>query len=119
MRNLTENARCVQLPSFQFRRAPNTFSQLDSALPEADKNVSFNPERRAPMVLDRGFVAAVLEGIEATLGELIERVESSELQSSLDVLQSRVTALRVSIEPRAKEAEGVEEAEEPVAVQAI
>ena len=37
------------------------------------------------MVLDTGFVAAVLEGIEATLGELIERVETSELQSSLDV----------------------------------
>ena len=35
------------------------------------------------MVLDTGFVAAVLEGIEATLGELIERVEISELQSSL------------------------------------
>jgi len=45
-------------------------------------------------VLDTGFVAAVLEGIEATLGELIERVATSELQSSLDVLQSRVTALR-------------------------
>ena len=71
------------------------------------------------MALDTGFVAAVLEGIEATLGELIERVETSELQSSLDVLQSRVTALRVSIEPPAEEPEGVEEAEEPVAVQAI
>ena len=71
------------------------------------------------MALDTGFVAAVLEGIEATLGELIERFETSELQSSLDVLQSRVTALRVSIEPPAEEPEGVEEAEEPVAVQAI
>ena len=71
------------------------------------------------MVLDTGFVVAVLEGIEATLGELIERVETSELQSSLDVIQSRVTALRVSIEPPAQEPEGVEEAEEPVAVQAI
>ena len=71
------------------------------------------------MVLDTGFVAAVLEGIEATLGELIERVETSELQSSLDVLQSRVTALRVSIEPPAQEPEGVEEPEEPVVVEAI
>jgi hypothetical protein len=51
------------------------------------------------MALDTGFVAAVLEGIEGTLGELIERVETSELRASLDVLQSRVTALRVSIEP--------------------
>ena len=32
---LTKNARCVELPLFQFRRAPNTFSQLDSALREA------------------------------------------------------------------------------------
>ena len=67
------------------------------------------------MVLDTGFVAAVLEGIEATLGELIERVETSELQSSLDVLQSRVTALRLSIQPPAQEP-AVKEPEEPVAV---
>ena len=71
------------------------------------------------MALDTGFVAAVLEGIEATLGELIERVETSELQSSLDVLQSRVTALRVSIEPPAQEPEAIEELEEPVAVESI
>ena len=70
-------------------------------------------------MLETGFVASALEGIEGTLGELIERVETSELQSSLDVLQSRVTALRLSIEPPAQEPEGVEEAEEPVAVQAI
>ena len=55
------------------------------------------------MALDTGFVAAVLEGIEGTLAELIERVETSELQASLDVLQNRVTALRVSIEPRESE----------------
>ena len=71
------------------------------------------------MVLDTGFVAAVLEGIEATLDELIERVETSELQSSLDVLQSRVTALRLSIEPPAQGPEGFEEPEESVAVEAI
>jgi hypothetical protein len=59
------------------------------------------------MALDTGFVAAVLEGIEGTLGELIERVDTSELQASLDVLQSRVTALRVSIEPAPHEAEGI------------
>jgi hypothetical protein len=50
------------------------------------------------MALDAGFVAAVLEGIEGTLEEVIERVETSELRASLDVLQSRVTALRVSLE---------------------
>ena len=70
------------------------------------------------MALDTGFVAAVLEGIEGTLGELIERVETSELRASLDVLQSRVTALRVSIEPPAREPEGIEEPEEPVPVEA-
>ena len=64
------------------------------------------------MALDAGFVAAVLEGIEGTLEEVIERVEPSELGASLDVLQTRVTALRVSIEPgegRA-DAEGCQEA---------
>ena len=70
-------------------------------------------------MLDTGFVAAVLEGIEATLDELIERVETSELQSSLDVLQSRVTALRLSIEPPAQEPEAAKEPEEPVAVEPI
>jgi hypothetical protein len=53
------------------------------------------------MALDAGFVAAVLEGIEGTLDEVIGRVVNTELQASLDVLQSRVTALRVSIEPPA------------------
>jgi len=71
------------------------------------------------MALDTGFIAAVLEGIEATLGELIERVETSELQSSLDVLQSRVTALRLAIEPWTQEPEAVKEPEEPASVEAI
>ena len=70
-------------------------------------------------MLDTGFVAAVLEGIEATLGELIERVETSELQSSLDVLQSRVTALRLSIEPLTQEPETVKEPQEPITMEAI
>jgi hypothetical protein len=47
------------------------------------------------------FKIEVLKGIEGTLEEVIERVEISELRASLDVLQSRVTALRVSIEPGA------------------
>ena len=51
------------------------------------------------MALDAGFVAVVLEGIEGTLEEVIARVDISELRASLDVLQSRVTALRLSIEP--------------------
>ena len=70
------------------------------------------------MALDTGFVAAVLEGIEGTLDELIERVETSELQASLDVLQSRVTALRVSIEPPRQEPVGIEAPEGPVPVEA-
>ncbi len=70
------------------------------------------------MALDTGFVAAVLEGIEGTLAELIERVETSELQASLDVLQSRVTALRVSIEPPARGPVEIERPEDPVPVEA-
>lgn len=66
------------------------------------------------MALDAGFVAAVLEGIEGTLDEVMERVDNSELKASLDVLQSRVTALRVSIEPPASEPGGNEESEELV-----
>jgi hypothetical protein len=67
------------------------------------------------MALDTGFVAAVLEGIEGTLEEVIERVEISELRASLDALQSRVTALRVSIEPAERRADA-ERCEEAVAV---
>ena len=55
------------------------------------------------MALDNEFVAAVLEGIEGTLDEVIERVDNAELKASLDVMQSRVTALRVSIDPPAYE----------------
>ena len=58
------------------------------------------------MALDTGFVVAVLEGIEGTLDEVIERLDNAELKASLDVLQTRVTALRVSIEPPAREPEG-------------
>jgi hypothetical protein len=67
------------------------------------------------MALDKGFVAAVLEGIEGTLDEVIERADNSELKASLDVLQSRVTALRMSIEPPAQEPEGNEESEAVIA----
>ena len=68
------------------------------------------------MALDAGFVSAVLEGIEGTLEEVIERVEISELRASLDVLQSRVKALRVLIGPRENRADA-ECCKEPVAVE--
>ena len=45
------------------------------------------------MVLDGGFVVAVLKGIEGTLSEVIERVEISELRASLAVLHSRASSL--------------------------
>ena len=70
------------------------------------------------MALDAGFVAAVLEGIEGTLEEVIERVENAEPKASLDVLQTRVSALRVSIEPPVREPEGNEESEEPIPAEA-
>jgi hypothetical protein len=44
------------------------------------------------------FVAAVLEGFEGTLDEVIERVECPELRTNLDALQSQIAALRISIE---------------------
>ena len=61
------------------------------------------------MALDSSFVAGVLEGIEGTLDEVIERVDNAELRASLDVLQSRVTALRVSLDPSSREQEGTAE----------
>ena len=51
------------------------------------------------MALDAGFIAAVLEGFEGTLDEVIGRVASPELDADLAVLQTRTSALRVSIEP--------------------
>ena len=49
-------------------------------------------------MLDTTFVAAVLEGIEGTLGEVVDRVEDQELVVHLEELQSQVAALRISIE---------------------
>ena len=51
------------------------------------------------MRLDAGFIAAVLEGFEGTLDEVIGRVASPELAADLAELQTRINALRVSIEP--------------------
>lgn len=69
------------------------------------------------MALDAGFVAGVLEGIEGTLDEVIERLDNSELKASLDALQTTVTALRVSIEPPTRGPEGNEESEETVTLE--
>ncbi len=69
------------------------------------------------MALDAGFVAAVLEGIEGTLDEVMERVDNSQLKASLDALQTTVTALRVSIEPPTRGPEGNEESEEPLTLE--
>ena len=69
------------------------------------------------MALDAGFVAGVLEGIEGTLDEVIERLDNSELKASLDALQTTVTALRVSIEPPTRGPEGNEESEEPISLE--
>jgi hypothetical protein len=69
------------------------------------------------MALDAGFVAGVLEGIEGTLDEVIERLDNSELKASLDALQTTVTALRVSIELPPPGPEGNEESEEPVTLE--
>ena len=69
------------------------------------------------MALDAGFVAGVLEGIEGTLDEVIERLDNSELKASLDALQTTVTALRVSIEPPTRGPEGNEESEKPVTLE--
>ncbi len=49
-------------------------------------------------MLSPPFVAAVLEGFEGTLDEVLDRVEDGELKVRLDVLQSHVTAVRLSIE---------------------
>jgi len=50
-------------------------------------------------MLDAGFVAGVLAGFDGTLDEVIGRVASPELNADLAGLQTRISALRVSIEP--------------------
>lgn len=64
------------------------------------------------MPLHPGFVAAVLEGIEGTLGELIDRADDSpQMRAGLDALLDKVVALRTSLDREAEEAD----AEEPEA----
>jgi hypothetical protein len=61
------------------------------------------------MPLHPGFVAAVLEGIEGTLGELIDRADDSpQIRAGLDALQDKVVALRTSLDREAAEADAEE-----------
>ena len=55
-------------------------------------------EAPLPMMLDPLFVAAVLEGFEGTLDEVVGRVESPDLNAQIDALRSQVAALRICIE---------------------
>ena len=62
-------------------------------------------------MLDMTFVAAVLEGIEGTLDELIGRVERSDLRGRLATLQGETAAARHLFEVSATSgAEGDERA---------
>jgi hypothetical protein len=57
------------------------------------------------MMLDPLFVAAVLEGFEGTLDEVVGRVANSEVNAQLDALRSQVAALRICIEEPLRRAE--------------
>jgi hypothetical protein len=50
------------------------------------------------MMLDPLFVAAVLEGFEGRLDEVVGRVENQELNARLDALRGQVAALRNCID---------------------
>ena len=54
------------------------------------------------MMLDPLFVAAVLEGFEGTLDEVVGRVESPDLNAQLGALRSHVATLRNCIEERGR-----------------
>ena len=62
-------------------------------------------EAPPPMMLDPLFVAAVLEGFEGTLDEVVGRVENPDLNAQLDALRSQVTGLRICIEEPLERAE--------------
>jgi hypothetical protein len=63
-------------------------------------------EGRPSTMLHPLFVAAVLEGFEGTLDEVIGRVENPELNAQLDVLRGQVSALRIcAAEPVRPEAD--------------
>jgi hypothetical protein len=60
-------------------------------------------------MLDMTFVAAVLEGIEGTLDELIGRVERSDLRGRLTTLQDETAAARYLFEASATTGAGGDE----------
>ena len=62
-------------------------------------------EAPLPMMLDPLFVAAVLEGFEGTLDEVVGRVENPEVNAQLDALRGQVAALRIRIEEHLGRAE--------------
>lgn len=49
--------------------------------------------------MNADFVAAVLEGFEGTLDEVIERVVSPALKADLEILQTSICSLRLTIDP--------------------
>ena len=57
------------------------------------------------MMLDPLFVAAVLEGFEGTLDEVVGRVENPDLNAQLDALRGQIAALRICIEEPLGQAE--------------
>jgi len=57
------------------------------------------------MMLHPLFVAAVLEGFEGTLDEVVGRVESPEVNAQLDALRRQVAVLRISVEEPLRRAE--------------
>ena len=62
-------------------------------------------EAPLPMMLDPLFVAAVLEGFEGTLDEVVGRVENPDLNAQLDALRRQVAAIRISVEEPLSRAE--------------
>ena len=49
--------------------------------------------------MNADFVAAVLEGFEGTLDEVIERVVSPALKADLEILKTSICSLRLTIDP--------------------
>jgi len=73
---------------------------VETAGPESfDSTRSDGLGKGGTTMLDAGFVAAVLEGFEGTLDEVLYRGTPPELSADLVALQARTEALRVSIEP--------------------
>jgi hypothetical protein len=62
-------------------------------------------EARPSTMLNPLFVAAVLEGFEGTLDEVVGRVEDPEVNAQLDALRGQVAALRISVEEPLRRAE--------------